>query len=171
MIFKATNKFQLVEDQLREHCKNCVFYDPGIGKCLKGKERCAEMEVKYNQLYYDLLHPHNPCGVCIVRPICKSNRFCEAHRHYDNMERVARCELTGEVIFFTKNKKYLLVESPDEIDDQEIAQAQDFDGNKIDLAFTERYIREIKRDPLYEEILETERELIEYHSKRKKLYE
>ena len=167
---KAFNKFQWVEDQLKELCKECEFYDSGFGKCLKGKEGCVEVKAKYNQLYYDLLHPHNPCGVCIVRPTCGWDRFCEAHRHYGNMERVARCELTGEVIFFTKNKKYLLVESPDEIDDQNIAQAQDFDGNKIDLTFTERYIREIKSDPLYEEILETERELIDYNSKRKYLY-
>ena len=85
------------------------------------------------------------------------------------MRRVARYELTGEVIYFAKNKKYLLMESPEEVDDLEIAQAQDFDGNKIDLAFTERYIRKIRNDPLYEEILETEREFIEYRSKRKEL--
>jgi len=60
------------------------------------------------------------------------------------------------------------MESPD---DKKIAQAQDFDGNKIDLAFTERYIWEIRSAPLYEDILETEREFIEYHSNRKLSYE
>ena len=87
------------------------------------------------------------------------------------MRRVARCELTGEVIFFTKNKKYLLMDSPDEVDDLEIAQAQDFDGNKIDMAFTDRCIREIKTDALFKDILETERELLAYRSKRKELNE
>ena len=168
---KAKNKFQLVEDQFREYCKNCEFYDPGIGKCLKDKEGCVEVRAKYNQLYYSLLHPHNPCGVCIVRPTCEWDRLCEGYKHYCNMQRVARCELTGEVSFFTKTKKYLLIESPDEVDDQKIAQAEDFDGNKIDMAFTERYIREIKSDPLYEDILETEREFIGYNSKRKYVYE
>ena len=116
-------------------------------------------------------YSHNPFGVCIVRPACGWDRLCEDYKHYCNIRHVARCELTGEVIFLAKNKKYLLIESPDEIDDQAIAQAQDFDGNKIDMAFTERYIQEIKTDALFKDILETERKLIEYRSKRKELYE
>jgi hypothetical protein len=171
MTFKATNKFQLVEDQLREYCKNCKYYDPSIGKCLKDKRGRVEVRVKYNQLYYSLLHPHSPCGDCIVRPACGWDRLCEEYKHYCNMRRVARCELTGQVIYFTKNKKYLLMDSPDEVDAQEIAQAQDFDGNKIDMGFTERYIQEIKTDSLFKEILETERELLEYRSESKLSYE
>jgi hypothetical protein len=82
------------------------------------------------------------------------------------MQRVAICELTGKVILFAKNKKYLWMGWPDEIYEMEIAQLEDLDGNHVDLKFTEKYIREIKNDSSYQDILAGEREFMQYHSMR-----
>ena len=161
---KPKNKFQVFTDQLRKHCRKCRSNN--ADKCSETNHVCHEFEALANQLRYDLLHPHNQCGRCIVRPTCDWRTFCDAYRHYWNVRRVAKCVFTGEVIFFAKNKRYLWMGRPDEIDNQEIAQLEDLDGNCVDLEFTDKYIREIKSDPLYEDILEDEREFISYHSMR-----
>jgi len=161
---KSKNKFQLFADQLREHCRKCRSNN--ADKCSETNNVCDELEIKANQLHYDLLHPHNPCGRCIVRPTCEWERLCDDFKHFCNMRRVAMCQLTGKAILFAKNKKYLWMgRQLDEVD-LKIMQIEDLDGNYVDLKFTEKYIREIKNDPLYEEILKGEREFLEYQSIR-----
>ena len=162
---KPKNKYQVFADQLREHCRKCRSQDPG--KCINRETDCNELEAKANELYYDLLHPHNPCGRCIVRPTCSWDNQCDDFKHFSNIRRVAMCELTGKVILFGNNKKYLWMgrRRLDEVD-LKMAQIEDLDGNYVDLKFTEKYIREIKNDPLYEDILEGEREFMESQSMR-----
>jgi len=161
---KPKNKYQVFADQLREYCEKCRSQDPG--KCINRETVCDEFEIKANQLRYDLVHTYSPCGTCIVRPTCDWRSLCDAFRHYCNLRRVAMCQLTGKVILFAKNKKYIWMgQRLDEVD-LKIAQIEDLDGNYVDLKFTEQYIQEIKSDPLYEEILEGERQFIEYQSIR-----
>jgi hypothetical protein len=160
----SKNKYQVFADQLLEHCRKCK--SKNADKCSETNHVCHEFEALANQLRYDLLHPHNPCGRCIVRPTCSWENLCDDFKHFCNMRRVAMCQLTGKVILFAANKKYLWMgPRPDEVD-LKIAQIEDLDGNYVDLKFTEKYIRVIKNDPLYKEILEGEREFIEYQSIR-----
>jgi hypothetical protein len=58
----------------------------------------------------------------------------------------------------------MLERTPDEVDDGRIMQAEDFDGNGVELEFTERYIGELNEDLAYEKVLHTEREFLEYRS-------
>jgi hypothetical protein len=162
---KSKNKFQVFADQLREHCRKCRSNN--ADKCSETNRGCGEIEAKYNKLYYDLLHPNNPCGRCIVRPTCSWENQCDEFKHFCNMRRVAMCELTGKVILFAKNKKYLWMgrQRLDEVD-LKIAQIEDLDGNYVDLKFTEKYIREIKKDSSYQDILAGERQFVEYQIKK-----
>ncbi len=159
MAKKSQNKFKKAHQYLEKYCKKCD--SSFTGACLKNERPC-EFNPEKNTIYYENLYPFHPCKNCLVRSTCDDRKRCSDFNHYNNMESVAECELMEKLIYFTKNRIKLLESHPGLIKKENFL-ADDIHGDMIDVDFTKKYISEIKNDPDYEDILETERQYLEFY--------
>ena len=147
------SKFEAAIHELTALCEECR--DKREIDCSKNRE-CEKYNSKFNELYYDLEFPNQPCKDCVVLTMCREPAKCEEFNHNYNMRDVAKSELLGHQIYFSKNKIRLLPSHFKIITKEDFKQKR-INGEKIDIEFTIEYIKNIKLDSRYEEILEIEK--------------
>lgn len=152
------NKHEQAIDELTKFCKECK--GEKSTDCFYNRE-CEKYNLKFNELYYDLAYPLDPCKDCIVLTQCREPSKCEEFNQHYNIRDVAKSELLGYQIYFSKKKKKLFQGHSELITEEDIIQKY-FSGEKIDIEFTKEYIKEIKNEKDYNEILKIEKQRLEY---------
>lgn len=136
------NEFEQAFYELSNLCKECKFKEEI--DCIEMTHDCENYNKKFKRLYFDSLYPMHPCKVCLVRATCDDSVTCEEYNHHENMRDFAKLELQGH---------------PNLISKEDLRQTT-FNGERIE---------DIKNDPSYEEILDTEKQRFEFFSKCKSI--
>ena len=152
------NKFEQAISELTNLCKECN--STNNIDCPYNRE-CEIYDQKFNELYYDMACPLDPCKDCIFLAMCRETAHCEEFNHHYNMRDVAKSELLGHQIYISKKKIRILEGYPKLITKEDLKQKR-IDGEKVDIESTKEYIKKIKLDSRYEEILEIEKQRLEY---------
>lgn len=139
-------------------CEQCKSLKKS--QCSKYDKDCAEYASYLREIYFNDLHPHHPCKECIVG-VCCTAYYCDTYYHYHRKRFVAECEIRGHVVFFSKEKLQIVAGSADFITKEYIETVEYF-RTEIDFATTENYIRQIKSEADYEQILRNVYDRIKY---------
>lgn len=152
------NKFEQAISELTNLCKECNNSNNIDCPC---NRECEIYDLKFNDLYYDMAYPLDPCKDCIFLSMCRETSQCEEFNHHYNMRDVAKSDLLGHQICFSKNKIRLLHGHSESITKEDFKQKR-INGENVDIELTKEYIKKIKNDSRYEEILEIEKQRLEY---------
>lgn len=158
---KNRNNFEIVHKELIEFCEECTLSKKA--NCSKYDEKCTEYSNRYDDLYYSTLYPFHPCKKCPAIGNCGSSKpgECNAYWHFCRMRLIAECEIKNNVVFFSR-EKIQMVCGPADLITEEYLKSNSFFRKAVDFRVTADYIAEIKREPIYSELLSTVRQYLEY---------
>ena len=157
------NKFETVHNYLIEFCDKCKLSKKA--NCILYDHKCSEFSEKYTEFYYNILYPFHPCKECLAIDDSISTKpcACNAYWHFCRMRLVAECEIKNNAVFFSR-ERIQMVCGPSDLITEEYLKSDSFFRNAVDFQVTADYIAEIKRDPIYSELLSTVRQYFEYRS-------
>jgi len=158
---KNRNNFEIVHKELIEFCEECTLSKKA--NCSKYDEKCTEYSNRYDDLYYSTLYPFHPCKKCLAIGNCGSSKpsECNKYWHFCRMRLVAECEIKNNVVYFSKEKLQMVC-GPADLITEEYLKSNSFFRKAVDFRVTADYIAEIKREPIYSELLSTVRQYLEY---------
>ena len=158
---KNRNNFEIVHKELIEFCDKCTLSKKA--NCSKYDEKCTEYSNRYDDLYYSTLYPFHPCKKCLAIGDCSNSKpsECNTYWHFCRMRLVAECEIKNNVVYFSKEKLQMVC-GPADLITEEYLKSNSFFRKAVDFRITADYIAEIKREPIYSELLSTVRRYLEY---------
>jgi len=158
---KNRNNFEIVHKELIDFCEECTLSKKA--NCSKYDEKCTEYSNRYDDLYYSTLYPFHPCKKCLAIGNCGSSKpsECNKYWHFCRMRLVAECEIKNNVVYFSKEKLQMVC-GPADLITEEYLKSNSFFRKAVDFRITADYIAEIKREPIYSELLSTVRQYLEY---------
>ena len=158
---KNRNNFEIVHKELIDFCEECTLIKKA--NCSKYDEKCTEYSNRYDDLYYSTLYPFHPCKKCLAIGDCSISKpsECNTYWHFCRMRLVAECEIKNNVVYFSKEKLQMVC-GPADLITEEYLKSNSFFRKAVDFRVTADYIAEIKREPIYSELLSTVRQYLEY---------
>jgi hypothetical protein len=156
---KPKNKFQAAHYELIEFCQKCQSSEKAI--CDPVNVECDKFNQRLKKLYYEELYPFHPCGKCLVRASCQGGNNCDEYWFYYHSRNIANCELIDNVTYFTSDRSPF-------ISGHRLAITREYINSDprlkkiVDFDVTEKYISEIKNSTIYNDLLDTVRQYLEY---------